>query len=106
MRYQHLGDIEQRELLPGLRVRFVHAEAMTLAYWDISAGADLPSHDHPHEQVVTVLQGRFELTVGEETRALGPGDVVIIPPGVPHGGNALSPARIIDVFHPVREDYR
>jgi len=106
MRYQHLAKIEERELLPGLRVRFVHSESMTLAYWNISAGADLPSHDHPHEQVVNVIEGSFELTVGKETRELGPGDVVVIPSGISHGGKARTACRIIDVFHPVREDYR
>jgi quercetin dioxygenase-like cupin family protein len=79
---------------------------MTLAYWEIDAGAALPAHSHPHEQVVNPVWGELELTMGEETRVIRPGDVVVIPPDVPHSGRAVTDCRIIDVFHPVREDYR
>jgi quercetin dioxygenase-like cupin family protein len=34
------------------------------------------------------------------------GDVVAIPGGVRHGARALGPARVLDVFTPVRDDYR
>ena len=37
--------------------RFVHSERMTFAWWRIEPGAEVPEHDHPHEQVVNVLEG-------------------------------------------------
>jgi quercetin dioxygenase-like cupin family protein len=46
------------------------------------------------------------LTIGEETRVVGPGSLFIIPPNVPHRAVALDgPATVLDVFGPVREDY-
>ena len=98
--------IEEKELVPGFRVRFVHTENMTFAYWNVAAGASLPSHSHPHEQVYNLLEGEFELTVGGETRVTTPGAVATIPPHVLHSGKAITDCRIIDVFYPVREDYR
>jgi hypothetical protein len=29
-----------------------------------------------------------------------------VPPNVTHSGHAVTECRIIDVFHPVRDDYR
>ena len=104
--YLNLNDIEAKALLPGLTVRFVHTDNMTLAYWHFDEGTELPEHDHPHEQVVNIIEGKLELTVDGVPRVITPGDVVILPGGVKHSGKALTEARVIDVFYPVRENYR
>jgi len=106
MKQVHLDNLPEKELLPGLHVKFVHSEKMTFAYWNIDAGADLPSHRHPHEQVVNMLSGQFELTVDGVRKTLRPGEMVIIPPDTEHSGKAVSACRVLDVFCPVREDYR
>ena len=106
MPYLDLSQQSEREPVPGFRVRFVHSENMTFAYWDIRQGALLPEHNHPHEQVANVLDGRFELTIDGETRVLESGMVAIIPPNAVHSGRAISDCRILDVFYPIREDYR
>ena len=41
-----------REVIPGFVGRFLHSDTMTFALWEIAAGARLPEHAHPHEQVV------------------------------------------------------
>jgi quercetin dioxygenase-like cupin family protein len=101
-----LSETPSREIFPGFKVRFVHSEKMTFAHWTIEAGALLPQHSHPHEQVVNVLEGEFELTIDGETRRLGPGSVGIIPSNAIHSGKAITNCRIIDAFYPIREDYR
>ncbi len=106
MTYISLHDIQEKEIAPGYRARFIHGDKMTLAYWDVDAGAELPGHSHPHEQIANVLEGKFELTVDGETRVLEPGQVAVIPSGVPHGGKAITPCRLLDVFHPTRDDYK
>jgi len=53
-----------------------------------------------------VLEGTLELVVGGQTHRLDPGQTYVIPPDVPHSGRALSRCRVLDVFAPVREDYR
>ena len=106
MTFQNLTDIQEREIVPGYRAKFLHTENMTLAFWEIDPGAELPEHSHFHEQVSNVLEGKFELTVGGESRVLEPGIVATIPSDVPHGGKAITACRILDIFQPPREDYK
>ena len=101
-----IDDLEQRELIPGTAVRFVHSDRMTVAHWHFEPGIPLPEHSHPHEQITTVLEGEFELTVSGTPIRLSGGDYLVIDPDVVHSGRSISECRIIDVFSPVREDFR
>ena len=106
MPFVDLQQIESRELIPGFDVRFVHTESMTFAHWIVKAGAMLPEHFHEHEQVAHVLEGEFELTIDGQSQVLTSGAVGVIPSNAVHSGRAVTDCRILDVFHPVREDYR
>ncbi|HOF06358.1 MAG TPA: cupin domain-containing protein [Syntrophales bacterium] len=106
MPFFELKEIPGREIVPGFTARFVHSQFMTFSYWEVKAGAVLPEHSHPHEQVANLLSGKFEMTVAGETRVLEPGMVAVIPPEAKHSGRALADCYILDVFYPVREDYR
>lgn len=101
-----LSSIPPFEISRGFNARVLHTDNLTLAYVDIDDGAMLPEHHHVHEQVVNLLEGRFELTVDGTPHILEPGQVYAIPSNVPHSGRALSRCRILDVFTPVREDFR
>jgi quercetin dioxygenase-like cupin family protein len=56
--------------------------------------------------VTNLLEGRFEMVVGGERMLLEAGQAVVIPSNVPHSGKALTNCRILDVFSPVREDFK
>ena len=74
---------------------------------DIAANAVVEEHQHPHEQVGMLLEGRAIFFIGGEQRTLEPGDLYRIPGNVRHKVIALDqPVRAIDIFCPVREDYR
>jgi quercetin dioxygenase-like cupin family protein len=94
-----------KEPVPGYKAVFVHSDNMTVAHWEVEEGALMPEYSHPHEQVANVVEGRFELTLAGEPRVLDQGSAAI-PPNTPHSGKAITQCRLIDVFHPVREDYR
>ena len=106
MTFVDLTNLEVKEPAPGFKAVFVHSDNMTVAYWEVEEGAELPEHSHPHEQVSNVVDGKFELTLAGEQRVLDRDSAAIIPPNIPHSGRALTRCRLIDVFHPVREDYR
>lgn len=106
MAFISLADIKEKELVPGFHAQFVHSENMTFAYWRIEAGSSLPDHSHPHEQVANVIEGEFELVVAGEAKRMTPGQVAVIPGNVPHHGTAITDCRLIDVFYPVRDDYK
>jgi quercetin dioxygenase-like cupin family protein len=101
-----ISNLPQNEIKEGFKARFVHTENLTLGYWDVVEGAVLPMHSHFHEQITQVLEGEFELTVGEQTQVYRLGQIVVIPPHIPHGGKALTECKLFDIFCPVREDYQ
>ena len=98
---------DPKELVPGINARTYWGENMLVAMVDLDANAHLPRHNHPHEQVGTVIAGKIEFTIGDETKTLQPGDVYIIPGGVAHEARTFDqPVKGIDVFSPVREEYK
>lgn len=101
----NLDDLKELKLFEGIVAKIVNCESMTVAHVSIKAGAVLPEHSHPNEQVVNVTEGELELTVEGEPHLLKPGVVEVLPPNVPHSGRAITDCSVIDVFHPVREDW-
>lgn len=106
MTFVDLSKLEVKEPAPGFKAVFVHTDNVTLVYWDVEEGAQMPEHSHHHEQLSNVVEGKFELNLAGEIRIVDRGSAAVIPPNVPHSGKAITRCRIIDVFHPVREDYR
>ncbi|MTB53786.1 cupin domain-containing protein [Lewinella sp. W8] len=104
--YSKGSDTREQEVFPGIVGHLVHTEKLTVADFLLEEGTALPTHQHPHEQISTILEGTFKFTVGEETRICTTGDVVVIPGNTPHSGTAVTECRIIDVFSPARDDYR
>ena len=102
-------DIEQYlavEPLPGIRLRAPHGERIMLSYLEMDAEAEVPLHSHPHEQAGMLLKGKLQLTIGDETRIMEPGNMYIVPGGVPHRAVAIDgPVLVLDIFSPIREDY-
>lgn len=106
MPFINIEDVKPLEVLPGCRMRTPYGENLMLSYLEMDEGAVVPLHNHPHEQGGMLLQGRMELTIGDEVRVCEAGSMFIIPPNTPHKAVAVDgPAVVLDVFSPVREDY-
>ena len=101
-----ISTIKQRQIIKGYKAKFVHTDCVTLAFWEVEKGALLPSHAHLHEQTTQVLNGKYELTVNGKTEICEKGSVVIIPSNVMHGGIALTDCTLLDIFCPIRDDYK
>ena len=101
-----LLDIPEIEIVRGFFAKFVHTEHVTITHWRIEKGAALPEHSHPHEQTVNVVTGELELIVEGDSHHLKPGMVFVIPGEAVHSGQALTNCQLIEVFYPIREDYR
>ncbi|RKX20303.1 MAG: cupin domain-containing protein [Candidatus Zixiibacteriota bacterium] len=106
MPFYNLDNIEERELIPGFRVKMIHTENMTMAYWKIRAGSILPEHSHVHEQVTNIIKGELELSIDGVKRVLTPSHPAVIPPEILHEGKAITDCEVIDVFYPIRKDYK
>jgi len=74
---------------------------------DFEPGATVPLHNHEHEQLGIVLRGMQALVVDGEAHELGPLEGYVLPGGVEHSAYCgPEGALVLDVFRPVREDYR
>ena len=93
------------QLSVGIGRRMLNGEAMTLAQITLGAGAVVPEHAHPNEQIATVVSGRVRFVVGGEERVVGPGESVLIPGNVPHRVDVLEESVVLDAFAPRREDW-
>ncbi len=97
--------IEPEQINPSISRRFITADNITLARFELTKGGVVPMHQHDNEQVTFVLSGtlRFHINGGETD--VGPGEVLQIPGGVPHEVHVLEDALVIDVFSPIRQDW-
>ncbi len=94
-------------IFPGVTVRTCAANHMMLSLAVLEPNAVVEEHSHPHEQVGMIVAGRVRFFIGDEEKVLGPGDLFRIPGNVRHKVIALAEgARALDIFHPIREDYR
>lgn len=86
----------------GIAGQIISGEHMHLIRAVYQPGAIYEMHKHPHEQFSLLLSGRLRLTVGDETREIGPGDGWYAPGDVSHGGVVLGDeeAVFIDVYSP------
>lgn len=106
MPFIELATLPAKEIFPGYTARGIHTGTMSFMYLWVEAGATVPEHGHPHEQVSQVLKGTFELTIDGETKLLQAGMVAVIPPHAKHSGKAITACQLLDVFNPEREDYK
>lgn len=96
-----------KDLLPGVHARTFWGEQLLLAVVNLDAEAIIPDHSHPHEQGGIVLSGEVEFTIAGKVKLLRPGDLYIIPGGVNHSVKVgREPAQVMDIFSPVREEYK
>lgn len=106
MPFVEIPQLKEKEVVPGFIGKFLHTENMTVVYWTVKAGSALPEHKHPHEQVACLVSGELEFNLDGEIRTITSDTSVVIPSNVMHSGKALTDCKIIDIFYPVREDYK
>jgi quercetin dioxygenase-like cupin family protein len=105
--YHSAVDWPNVEAVDGVHRRVLACgEDVMVVQFTIAAGAEVPAHSHPHEQVGHVVSGRMQFRIGDEVRELGPGDGYSVPGGVLHGAAGVTDVVAVDSFYPVREDYR
>jgi quercetin dioxygenase-like cupin family protein len=99
--YQKIG--------PGRERYLTHTTHLMMTVIDFTDGPMQqpdPPHHHPHEQITYVAEGQVRFFLGDDTYDLSAGDMIAVPPNVPHSIQLLSPhARLVDSFSPVREDF-
>ena len=97
----------RHSIFPGVDIYTAVGDTMMLSLVEMQPGAVVEWHSHSHEQVGIVLEGEAEFFIGTESRQMRIGDMYRIAGHVPHRVVAgSSGAKALDVFHPIRDDYR
>ncbi len=95
-----------RELLPGIVMEpLAWGERTSMVRFHLAKGAELPLHNHPHEQTGYMVSGHVTFLIEDEEVDTVAGDSWSIPGGVEHGVEVLEDTVIVEVFSPVREEY-
>ena len=106
-RVESLSDAVGVEIVAGVRMKPLFGDGAMLNLIELDEGAGLGVHSHPQEQLGLMLDGELALTIDGVEHRLRPGDAYQIPGGVEHEAWSVGgPCRVLDVFQPVREDYR
>ena len=104
----HWDEIELETVNPQMKRRIVSGDGMTIARVYLDDGYIVPMHSHHNEQITQVISGRMHFVFGEDRAkemVLGPGDVVVIPPHLPHEATAIGDVEEIDMWAPRRDDW-
>lgn len=98
--------IEKEQLNPLLARQMMHGERLTVAQIHLAKGCVVPEHSHENEQISLVQSGKLVFRTPQGDITLVAGQAAQIPPHEPHSVEALEDSLAIDVFVPVREDWR
>ncbi len=102
-RYVDVSAITPVEFVPGLEFRPVLGERTMTNFVRFAPHTEAPVHVHEEEQIVIVLEGKFEFELDGEVRTMRAGDVAVAPAWVPHGARTKnSSCSEVDVFNPPR----
>lgn len=100
-------ECSRHNIFPGVDIFTAAGDGIMLSLVEFEPHAVVELHCHPHEQMGMLIEGELEFTIGEETHRVLPGQMWRIPGGVEHKAVAGdAPVKALDVFHPIREDYR
>jgi quercetin dioxygenase-like cupin family protein len=103
------NETPRQAISPGRERYLAHGERLMMVVIDFDDGPKEqpdPHHNHPHEQVTYVAEGRVLFFLGDMAHELGEGDMIVVPPDVPQTIQVLTPhVRLVDTFSPIREDF-
>lgn len=105
LRRASFHEIPVEHLNPLLERQFVSGDRAMLSRLRLHKGCIVPMHHHENEQVAYVLEGALKFVIEEREIVVRAGEVLVIPPNVPHSAEALEETVNLDIFTPPRADW-
>ena len=97
--------IEKEQLTPLLHRHFVVGQQIMLARVLLKKGCVVPEHSHVNEQLTYILEGALKFWIDGKVIVVKAGEVLAIPPHMPHKAEAVEDTVDLDVFCPPRADW-
>ncbi|MGD0128487.1 MAG: cupin domain-containing protein [Terriglobia bacterium] len=99
-------DTVKKEVLNDkLARKVISGEKITIAQIFLAKDGVVPLHHHENEQISSIVTGAMRFEIEGKEIVLRAGDVLSIPPNVPHRVTALEDSQALDVFSPIRIDW-
>jgi quercetin dioxygenase-like cupin family protein len=98
-------DIKPEQLNSLMTRQYVVGANTMLARLVLKKGAHVPLHNHMNEQISHVIAGSLTFLLEGKEVTMRAGEVLCIPPHVPHEVIALEDSVALDIFNPPRQDW-
>ena len=104
--FRSWNGVEAWQFVDGVRLHAIGGEQILLCRVTYEPGKQVPDHDHEHtEQVMAIVDGEIEVTIGDEAKTLRPGDVCVINRGVEHELHSTGGVTFFEALAPVPLDH-
>ena len=98
-------DLPREAVTDKLSRKIVTGEKVMMTHIWLEKGCVVPLHSHEAEQLSFTFSGALKFIINGETFVARPGQLLVIPPWVPHEAVALEDTYEMDVFSPIRYDW-
>jgi quercetin dioxygenase-like cupin family protein len=105
LKYIPWNTVELETLNPLLQRQFVVGQDLMLARVLLKKGSVVPRHSHINEQITYIVEGALKFLIDGQEIIVKAGEVLCIPPNMPHEAIALEDTVDLDVFNPPRQDW-
>ena len=105
LKYQRWSDVELEHLNPQLDRQMITGEKLMIARVLLKRGVIVPEHSHENEQLTYILEGTLRFWIDDKVIDVRAGEVLCIPPNMPHKAQAMEDTVDLDVFYPPRQDW-
>ena len=105
LKYFRWNEVELEHLNPLIDRQMVVGQTMMAARVLLKKGAHVPLHHHINEQVTYILEGALRFAINGQEIVVSAGQVLCIPPNMPHEAWALEDTVDLDIFNPPRADW-
>jgi quercetin dioxygenase-like cupin family protein len=99
------NEVELETLNPLLQRQLIVGHEVMLARVLLKKGCVVPMHSHVNEQLTYILEGTLKFLIEGKEIVVRTGQVLTIPPNMPHQAEALEDTVDLDIFHPPRADW-
>ena len=99
------NSIELEDLNPLLQRQFVVGQNVMVARVLLRKGCIVPEHSHHNEQITYILEGALKFWIDGKEIIVNAGEVLTIPPHMPHKAEAVQDTVDLDIFNPPRADW-
>jgi quercetin dioxygenase-like cupin family protein len=105
LKHLRWDQVELETLNPLLQRQLIVGHQVMLTRVLLKKGCIVPLHSHVNEQLSYILEGALKFFIDGQEIVVRAGQVLTIPPNMPHKAEALEDTVDLDIFHPPRADW-